>query len=208
MKLPQEIMNKLFICAKKKIKIKVEGKNSLGQKFQTEGFILPKTNKDKPVFINENGIALYVGQVEKKENGKELPPYFAGFYTEYFDVNDIMYIKKVSIAKTGELIFENEDFENIVKKSILRNIEYYKRTLNLSPFAKKLATKIGNPMIIQNQKFVIKTVYMLNQQVCADCTNGYIMCSIPYLNEEDVKLDKQAKSNLENYTKMKKEKTL
>ena len=90
MKLPQEIMNKLFICAKKKIKIKVEGKNSLGQKFQTEGFILPKTNKDKPVFINENGIALYVGQVEKKENGKELPPYFAGFYTEYFDVNDII----------------------------------------------------------------------------------------------------------------------
>jgi len=207
MKLSQENIKALHDCAENKQRIVVSGKNALGQKFTTEGFILPGiTNKGQPNWVSECGFGLFVGQTRQNcigETDELFVPLYSYAKNDEYDC-DTLYIQNVVLKSDGTVVYTNPDFDAIITTSLAvqeAKAKWFKTPLN--EYGQKLTTLIGKPVVYVGgrdvERVVIKNVYMLTGFASADTTDGYIYGALPYLTEGEIKLDKKAYETLDQY---------
>ena len=199
MKFTEEQIKMLSDCAEKKERVVVYGKNSLGQKFSTQGFIMPGILHGQPTWITDHGLSLFVGQTIKISGEKE--KLFIPLYTcakGEMQYSDSLYIQKIERAGYKNAIYENPDFDSIIANSVEKQSK--SRIAQLEDrTVRAIAKYIGKPAIIQNERRVLKNVYVCNGYIFADATDGYTLAGFSRLNLEDVSLDKEAYITLQNY---------
>ncbi|MBR2969755.1 MAG: hypothetical protein IKC49_01735 [Clostridia bacterium] len=210
MKLSQENIKALHDCAENKQRLVVSGKNALGQKFTTEGIILPGITHDgQPKWVSECGFGLFVGQTKKNSLGETVKlfvPLYSYAKNDEYDC-DTLYIQNVVSKADGTIVYTNPDFDAIITTSLAvqeakpHTAKWFNIPLN--EYAQKLTTLIGKPVIYvsgrDNERVVIKNVHMINCSACADTTDGYLYRGLPHLTEGEIKLDKKAYETLEKY---------
>lgn len=210
MKLSQENIKALHKCAEKKQRLVVTGKNAIGQKFTTEGFILPGiTSKGQPSWVSECGFGLFVGQTSQNSMGETYElfvPLYSCAKNDEYDC-DTLYIQNVVSKADGTVVYTNPDFDAIITTSLAvqEANPYAAKWLNtpLNEYAQNLTTLIGKPVIYAAGKdikrVVIKDVHMINGSASADTTNGYLNIGFPRLTKGDIKIDKKAYETLDQY---------
>ena len=210
MKLSQENIKALHDCAESKRRLVVTGKNALGQKFTTEGFILPGiTHKGQANWVSECGFGLFVGQTRQNSMGETyelfVPLYSYAKYDEY-DC-DTLYIQNVVSKSDGTVIYTNPDFDAIITTSLAVQeakphiAKWFNTPLN--EYGQELTNLIGKPVVYVGgrdiERVVIKNVHMINGSASAATTDGYIYRGLPYLTEGEIKIDKKAYETLDQY---------
>ena len=121
MKLSQENIKALHDCAENKQRLVVSGKNALGQKFTTEGIILPGITHDgQPKWVSECGFGLFVGQTKKNSLGETVKlfvPLYSYAKNDEYDC-DTLYIQNVVSKADGTIVYTNPDFDAIITTSL------------------------------------------------------------------------------------------
>lgn len=211
MKLSQENIKTLHECAEKRQRLVVTGKNAIGQKFTTEGFILPGiTSKGQPNWVSECGFGLFVGQTRQNSKGETyelIVPLYSYAKNDEYDC-DILYIQNVVSKADGTVVYTNPDFDAIITTSLAVQeakpyiAEWFNSPLN--EHAQKLTTLIGKPVIYVGgrdiERVVIENVHMINGSASADATDGYLYyIGLPYLTEGEIRIDKKAYEALDQY---------
>lgn len=210
MKLSQENIKTLHECAEKRQRLVVTGKNAIGQKFTTEGFILPGiTSKGQPNWVSECGFGLFVGQTRQNSMGETyelIVPLYSYAKNDEYDC-DILYIQNVVSKTDGTVVYTNPDFDAIITTSLAVQeakpyvAEWFNSPLN--EYAQKLTTLIGKPVIYVGgrdiERVVIENVHMINGSASADTTDGYLYIGLPYLTEGEIRIDKKAYEALDKY---------
>lgn len=210
MKLSQENIKTLHECAEKRQRLVVTGKNAIGQKFTTEGFILPGiTSKGQPNWVSECGFGLFVGQTRQNSKGETyelIVPLYSYAKNDEYDC-DILYIQNVVSKADGTVVYTNPDFDAIITTSLAvqEAKPYLAERFNspLNEYAQKLTTLIGKPVIYVGgrdiERVVIENVHMINGSASADATDGYLYIGLPYLTEGEIRIDKKAYEALDQY---------
>ncbi len=210
MKLSQENIKTLHECAEKRQRLVVTGKNAIGQKFTTEGFILPGiTSKGQPNWVSECGFGLFVGQTRQNSMGETyelIVPLYSYAKNDEYDC-DILYIQNVVSKADGAVVYTNPDFDAIITTSLaVQEVKPYVAEWFNSPlneYAQKLTTLIGKPVIYVGgrdiERVVIENVHMINGSASADTTDGYLYIGLPYLTEGEIRIDKKAYEALDKY---------
>ena len=190
MKFSQEDIKLLKKCGEKKIVLVVSGKNTLGQPFSAEGYILP-------YMIGDNVFGLYIGQSSRYDAG-EFIDLFVPLYChldnhQYMDYNII--VDKIVAKQRGKVIYKNPDFETIIERSLIVHDDELGALNNSS--VKEFASLIGKPIKISCTKQVIKAAYMYYGCLYVSTTEGYVGHDTLQVKPEDVKLDDELYENPE-----------
>ena len=205
MELTQEQIKMLSDYAEKKERVVVYGKNSLGQKFSTQGFIMPGTSNGRPDWITDHGLCLFVGQT--RQYGQEIVKHFVPLYTcanSEMYYSDSLYIQRIVRAGYKNAIYENPDFDSIIADSVEK--QYKARIAQLEDrTVMAMAKYIGKPVVVRGDRRVLKTVYIYNGNIYSDATDGYTLAGFSQINLEELMLDKEAYTTLHNYERAIKE---
>lgn len=205
MKLDNYLIKTLEECAKNHTILVVSGSNGMNWDFEIEGCILLGHN-DVPC-LSERGIVLFNGQMDIY-NEKPIKFYVTLCVHPESDNEirpDIFYVKNIA-TKDGKMVFENDDFDNIMARCrrSLRECFRYLVDENIVGYASMI---LGKPMKNEDGPTVLKCLYYTSDDEFSVVTsNG--SCSSSYRckskNEIGLMNDNSASLNLAHYSNSKK----
>ena len=170
MKLTQEDIEKFKYYADNRIEVIIEGKNYIGQPFETEGVIIYDHNNPDAKRLETHSVAIFQGRYLDSSFWPGTKKDYALFFTEPVkNLNECLYIESIRTAKDSKPIFTNPDFSDIISKSIESNQEAYREGQDLNDAAREILPLIGQPVAeVDNRGYHSQTT-----MVAVRCIKGF-----------------------------------
>ena len=173
MKLTQEDIEKFKYYADNRIKVIIEGKNYIGQPFETEGVIIYDHNNPDAKRLEAHSVAIFQGRYLDSSFWPGNKKDYALFFTEPVkNLNECLYIESIRTAKDSKPIFTNPDFSDIISKSIEENQEAYKEGQNLNDASRELLQYVGEAVAERNLNFDFHLQRTIIAVRCTDNCQG------------------------------------
>ncbi len=204
MKFSREEIEVLEKCAFDKVRVIVRGANGSGQHFEIEGCIGMDVDRygKKQAFIKPYSLGLFLGQTKKYNDINDFNLFVPLLVEDDISYDDLC-VETIIEKESNAEIYRNSIFNTTINACVehYRQDEIVGNWLNtpLTEYGEELKKLIGKPVIYNNEdRVVIKSIWMVNGAVRASLTNGYIM-QCPIVEMGDIKLDKKAKKELDQY---------
>ena len=159
MKFSEDLVRELYKAWKEGKLVKINGMNTYGEQFTTEGRITT-TDKDT-IGINDGVVFLEFGKSKDSETRKQTR-YFAPYKT---DIETELDFGIFTIEIEGKIVYENPNKEKMIEEGKIKDQQEQERlqtegrwTLPQCPVVEQLKNMVGKPIILDNNHGVLHNV--------------------------------------------------